>query len=625
MKETILDASWIWRTENEQPDTYCDFKDTFQYAGGDAVCHISCDGDYTLFVNGVYAGSNQYGDFEHYKIYDSIDITRFLSPGENTLLVTVWHLGIASSRYKPAKAGLIYEVECGGKLLCKSNAQTLCRQNPNYRSGYCKQITPQLGQSFLYDSTSISTSPYQNSTVIPKQCILYPRPIRKSLLLEPQKAIVILAQENSYLLDLGDEYVGLPTLDFCTETAQKITVCWGEHILDGGVRRRIGNRDFSFEYIAAKGKNTYTNYMLRLGCRYLEIFFEAPIQLNYIGIIPQVYPVEVTAKTFEEPLKQKIYDMCVHTLKRCMMERYVDTPWREQAFYVYDSRNQMLCGYKAFKNGNSRYARAGLLLLSQDNRSDGLLSLTCPNGSNRAIPSFSLHYFTAVREYLDNTNDLSLATAVYDRLLKIIHSFETQMRDGLLHPFQDNRYWNFYDWSAYMNKTADESGLQPDLMMNCLYLLALDNFKIISEKIGKPFRHQEAAAALRIAIRIHFFDPESGLYSMTEGLREFTELGNAVAILAGVASEEESRQIAKKLSHNLLESCSLSMKCFKYDALLKVDPQYHADITREICDTYRVMLDSGSSTVWEVVDGAHAFEDAGSLCHGWSAIPIVYL
>ena len=36
------------------------------------------------------------------------------------------------------------------------------------------------------------------------------------------------------------------------------------------------------------------------------------------------------------------------------------------------------------------------------------------------------------------------------------------------------------------------------------------------------------------------------------------------------------------------------------------------------------MLDAGATTVWETADGAAAFDNAGSLCHGWSAIPVYY-
>ena len=32
----------------------------------------------------------------------------------------------------------------------------------------------------------------------------------------------------------------------------------------------------------------------------------------------------------------------------------------------------------------------------------------------------------------------------------------------------------------------------------------------------------------------------------------------------------------------------------------------------------------GATTVWETIEGSEDFSDAGSLCHGWSALPIYY-
>ena len=71
----------------------------------------------------------------------------------------------------------------------------------------------------------------------------------------------------------------------------------------------------------------------------------------------------------------------------------MDTPWREQCLYVYDLRNQALCGYHAFENGNADYVRANLKLISQDRREDGLLAICYPCGMDLTIPSFSLYYF----------------------------------------------------------------------------------------------------------------------------------------------------------------------------------------------------------------------------------------
>ena len=70
--------------------------------------------------------------------------------------------------------------------------------------------------------------------------------------------------------------------------------------------------------------------------------------------------------------------------------------------------------------------------------------------------------------------------------------------------------------------------------------------------------------------------------------------------------------------------CSLSMKPFIYDALLETDEGYKEDILAEIRKNYGHMLDCGATSAWETMRGAGDFGKAGSLCHGWSAIPIYY-
>ena len=64
------------------------------------------------------------------------------------------------------------------------------------------------------------------------------------------------------------------------------------------------------------------------------------------------------------------------------------------------------------------------------------------------------------------------------------------------------------------------------------------------------------------------------------------------------------------------------MKCFKYDALLKTDIKHKDTVLEEIRKTYTPMLKTG--TVWETDKGESDFDGAGSLCHGWSAIPVYY-
>jgi hypothetical protein len=90
-----------------------------------------------------------------------------------------------------------------------------------------------------------------------------------------------------------------------------------------------------------------------------------------------------------------------------------------------------------------------------------------------------------------------------------------------------------------------------------------------------------------------------------------------------LATTAEREKIAECISKKELVSCSLSMKCFVYDALILTDKEKYKDfILNDIREAYTPMIKTG--TVWETVDGKDAFDGAGSLCHGWSSTPIYY-
>ena len=626
----FANARWIWVAKEEKPDTYGEFYDEFLWETGKVECFLSCDGDYTLFINGQYVSSNQYGDFEWYKVYDTIDITPYLKSGKNKIAVLVWHFGVNTQRSIKLGAGLIFEVQSKGETLLASGVNTRARYSKAYQQGAQKSITSQLGLSFSYDATKeddwITTGKdcFQ-SVEVDKKCLFASRPIEPLKVLQLVPGTLVQGENNCYILDLGREIVGLPSLAFDSPIEQKITIAWGEYLQDGHVNRLIAGRDFSFDYVAKQGVNEFTHYMLRLGCRYLEIQTEAPIVLRKIGLLPQVYPVTEKTLQIQNSLDQKIYNACVNTLKLCMMEHYVDTPWREQCLYVYDSRNQALCGYLAFENGNAAYARANIKLISQDRREDGLLSICYPCGMDLTIPSFSLYYFMQVKEYLQFTGDLSLGEEVYEKLLSVLDVFIKNRKDGLVWRFEGRNHWNFYDWSPHLDgQLLEEEKRLPDLMVNLLFILALENLREIDERLGNRFAYKKLLEESKQATRQAFYKQETGLYSMTIDGDEFTVLGNALAVLAGLTTQSESEEICQKIVDGTMLDCSWRMKIFKYEALLKTSKEaYQVWIHEEILREYGKMLEDGN-TVWETIDGASAFGNAGSLCHGWSAVPIYF-
>ncbi|MBE6632520.1 MAG: hypothetical protein E7623_07465, partial [Ruminococcaceae bacterium] len=608
----------------ESADQYAEFTDAATICGGDTFINISCDSDYTLYVNGKYAASNQYGDFEHYKIYDTVDISRYLVCGENKIDILVHYFGVATQRYRPAKAGLIYEIISEGKTVASSGEHTLSRKSLAYESGNCVMVSTQLGFNFTYDASKEADGGFAPSVISEKECSFFKRPIKKARVCDTVYAELLKNDKNKhFIFDLGREIVGLPVLDLFSGTEQTVTVAFGEHINDGCVRQKMGGRNFSYVYKTKVGKNEFSNYMLRLGCRYFEVFADEPLSIEGIGLRPQVYEAEDRQCFIEGELDRRIYDVCLNTLHLCMMEHYVDCPWREQALYTFDSRNQMLCGYYAFEGGNKEYARSNLKLIGEDRRDDGLLSICYPCGSDLAIPSFSLYYLFSMREYIDHTKDTGLAFEMYPKMCGIFEEFLSNSSEGLIRRFSGDLMWNFYDWSEYSSGAlySTESPVA-DLAINCLFVMALDHFHCICKAIGTEFPYDGLAEKMRGNIRKEFLC-DNGLYTMLKGKKQFTVLGNSFAVLSGVAYGADAENICEKILCGELTECSLSMKIFKYEALLKTgEIKYSETILSEIRRDYKYMLDSGADTVWETIVGADDFDNAGSLCHGWSAVPI---
>ncbi len=608
-------AKWIWINGENNQDEYGEFISTFTVLNDEKVIvNLSSDSVYNLFVNGDLVAFSNCSDFPWFKYYDEIDITKYCKE-QNELKVVVWYSGLDTQTYITDKAGVIFEVEQNGKVLAYSSKETKCRKMIEYKNGYKKLLTLQLGYSFLYDGRDF-VKEYTKSVEVEKQSKLHKRPI-KLLRLEDKSACKIIKQDKSVLVDIGKETAGFLEFDIESETEQKLTITYGEHIVDGGVRRNIGIRDFSLEYIAKKGKNVYTNTIRRIAGRYIEIFSESPIKVNYLGIRAVNYPLTVNGKKFNDELTQKIYDTCIDTLRLCIHEHYEDCPWREQALYTMDSRNQMLCGYYVFEG--TEYQRYNLGLIAKSIRDDGLLAICAPSGLDVPIPFFSLCYILEVYEYVKYTKDTDFIEEIKDVLTKIIKTFEGKLDENNLITSFPYPYWNFYEWADESNnewqitRTAtDKNVVSYDLILNCMYVyvgqmyneLLNENIEVekVKKSIEKVFKNGE-------------------VYRLSNLTEKSSQLGNSLAILIGLGGKKLAEKIVKG---DGMISATLSMRAFVYDALLKTDKEYKKYILNDIKERYGKMLNSGATSFWETEKGEADFDGAGSMCHGWSAIPIYY-
>ena len=122
-------AKWIWHPTEANSDTYIEFFASCELKNSqEAILRIAADSDYSFYVNGQLAASGQYNDYPHSRAYDEVDISKYLSPGENTVGICVWYIGDSNFMYCKGEPGLIFEIESDNEILLASDKNIFCRK-----------------------------------------------------------------------------------------------------------------------------------------------------------------------------------------------------------------------------------------------------------------------------------------------------------------------------------------------------------------------------------------------------------------------------------------------------------------------------------------------------------------
>lgn len=443
------------------------------------------------------------------------------------------------------------------------------------------------------------------------------------------------------ILDLGREEAGLLELDLNASAGTVVDVAWGEHLDDGHVRAWVGGRNFACRYVCREGRQQFTHYFLRFAGRYLQLHISAlsgPITIHYAGLLKVEYPV-VERGSFKcaDDLWNRIYETSVRTLHLCMHEHYEDCPWREQSLYAMDMRNQALCGYYCF--GDYAFAAASLDLLGRGLKPDGYLELCAPADIAITIPCFSMAWIMAVADHLLYSGNVGFAREQLIVVRKMLASYQAAVIDDLLPCPPGERYWHFYEWSPGLDGTiredctqfAVESKQRFDAPLNLFYCLALDAAAFLARHCGEKDEADGFAAhanAVRRAIHARFWDESAGLYRTYEPSdTHYADLTQALALVSRTCPEDLASGLRERLAAGGegIVRATLSHSIYKYEALLQEPEKFGRFVFDDIRRDWGYMLKRGATSFWETIKGADDFDNAGSLCHGWSGLPVYFL
>ena len=689
LSNPLTSARWLWDHEKGAFNTYLVFQKAFSISrinpDRQYTLSISADSQYEVFLNGCFIGSGQYPDYESYKVYDTYDIGHRLQIGENCLIIHAYWQGESSSVYKQAAAGVIFALCEDDGILALSDETTYCAEYTNYKSGDVVKFSPQLSYSFEYDARAALPT-FKPADIVDKPAVLYPRPIKPLDILPEQSATLLsqgvfidtnptasLGQRLQYaflayqdysafntqtssvtlpapdglhfstasdaipsdgiylLVDLLENSAGYLTLDIDLPKDSLVLMGFGEHLEDLRVRSYVGGRNFCASYYGKQGRNRFIHRFKRAGLRYLQLFvYSHSFTLYYAGIQPAVYPVSTVPQfRCEDSLHNKIYDVCVKTLRLCMHEHYEDCPWREQALYAMDSRNQMLCGYYTF--GEYDFAKSSLRLMALSIRDDDLLELCSPGEVGVTIPSFSAIFVTALHEYLQHSGDRDFVREVLPAARRIVDGFIRRINpdSGLVPCYTETGYWNFYEWQQGLDGGSifrdAQLSVSYDAPLNAFISMAMQSLSSIYTilQVTDAQYYSKVSQRLNHAMNDAFWDADKAVYAsyLIDGYITHTcELTQSLMAYCGACPPDKLPFILEAIACKRLLPVTLSHSIFKYEALLQL-PKYEKQVFEEIAEIWGSMLFQGATTFWETEMGSKDFEHAGSLCHGWSAIP----
>ena len=375
-----------------------------------------------------------------------------------------------------------------------------------------------------------------------------------------------------------------------------------------------------------------------LGFRYLIVTVrgsDRPLSLK-VSLRSALYPLDVKAR-FEssDAGLNDIWRMSVRTQECCMLDSYVDCPWREQAQWWGDARVQAANTFHLA--ADERMLARGIRSVAGQTAENGLTYGMTPTIAHHCIlPDYTLTWIMTIWDYYRQTGDKSLVVEQADRMTEALRYFEGMLDDNGLLPY-DDRYWLFLDW-------ADIFKAGYPTLYNIFYFWALNT---ASKLYGLAGRRKEAAASSAAAARVRraimskLFDRRAaeflgGLDWQGRAVRYDTAHAYALAIVSGLAPEYDARFLTERLLPLVREDVSTNPQrdaavlnlgrvpspffmYYIFEALKRAG--YGADVIDCIRRWWGMFLDWDVTTTPEVWQRPQGHSSA---CHAWSAHPIVH-
>lgn len=261
-----------------------------------------------------------------------------------------------------------------------------------------------------------------------------------------------------------------------------------------------------------------------------------------------IYPLEPVGRfESDDALLADIHRICVRTQRVCMLDAYVDTPWREQTQWWGDARVQSQNTFHLVND--PRLLRRGIRKIAEQRVPNGLTYGHAPTiAHNCILPDFSLIWIISLWDDYFQTGQTTMFEEVWPEVQRLLGYFDGEARgdNGLLK--YDPRYWLFLDWTN-IHKHGNPT------LYNLWFTHALDKLIELADAAGnddaltqvkqRRDRHQALVDDI-------LFDADRQMYR--DGLNDdgspsdsYSIQCQTLAILSGLHPDAHSTMLAERI------------------------------------------------------------------------------
>ncbi len=373
--------------------------------------------------------------------------------------------------------------------------------------------------------------------------------------------------------------------------------------------------------------------------RYASLTFPADVQEARVNVWMDhlYYPVEYKGSfDCSDPLFTKVWYTGVYTSHLCMQQDIWDAPKRDRARWMGDLHVSGEVINIAFLD---KFLMEQTMDRLRQDAQAGHPEGSLPGGHVNGIPGYSCAWIAGVADFYRHTGDMDWLKKQHQPLLSMLEFLKSELNDSGVY-VNNHKQWCFVDWAPHFNGDSPEAYAATHLFL----IKASKEAAFILTELGdteSATKYQKFAEDLTATAQAKL---------LSDGTFGALRQENAMAIFAGVATPDQTKEIYKKILAPGTDAWSQTVSPYYGNYVLDsiVQSGHMADAMKYVREFWGGMLADGATSWWEGYDPtwpkehtvgdnwpdvnfhANLQADNGtgyfvSLCHGWSAGPTNFL